>query len=83
MDRVGVGYSGRLEQAAEIQVAVEKVLDIIREVHRSGVDEVGFTLQYLYRKASICAEYLKGSDAAIYNALVQGFRYLTRTGHAL
>jgi hypothetical protein len=75
LDRAQSDYSTRMEfqgaaQAAADKVAVEKVLDIIAELHKSGVGEVAFALQYLYRKASISAQYLKGSDAVLYNALL-------------
>jgi hypothetical protein len=75
LHKVNDGYSLRtafegVAQSAADKVAVEKVLEIIKESHQSGVEEVGFALQYLYRKASICAEYLKGSDAVLYNALL-------------
>lgn len=63
---------------------MEKVPHIIKELDQSGVGEVAFTL---YRKASIRAEYLKGSDAALYNVLVMTrkleLRYVARAGHAL
>jgi len=40
-------------------------------LHTSGVEEAGLALQHLYRKASIRAEFLKGSDILLYNALVK------------
>jgi hypothetical protein len=62
-------FQGATQTAAD-KVALEKVLDIVAELHKSGVGEVAFALQYLYRKASISAQYLKGSDAVLYNALL-------------
>ena len=72
MDRVSERYSERLQiggdaQAAKDKAAIEKVLAIIKELYKDG--EVAFALQHLYRKSSISAEYLKGSDATLYDAL--------------
>jgi hypothetical protein len=39
-------------------------------LHKSGVEEVAFAMQHLYRKAAISAQCLKGSDAVLYNALL-------------
>jgi hypothetical protein len=68
-------YSNRMDiqgvtQAAADKAAVEEVIAIITELHESGIEEVAFALQYLYRKASIRPEYLKGPDALLYNALM-------------
>ena len=38
-------------------------------MHNNGTEEVAFALQHLYRKSSIQGEYLKGSDATLYDAL--------------
>jgi predicted 2-oxoglutarate/Fe(II)-dependent dioxygenase YbiX len=75
MHKVQSAYSSRMEfqgiaQATADQAAVEKVLAIITELHKSGVEEVAFALQHLYRKAAITAQYLKGSDAVLYNTLL-------------
>jgi hypothetical protein len=56
---------------------VDEIVDIIRgllAVKEKGVEnEVAFPLQYLYRKASILPEYLKGSDSLLYQALSKTF----------
>jgi hypothetical protein len=75
MDKVHSDYSSRMELQGIAQVisdkaAVEKVIIIITELHRSGVDEVAFAMQHLYRKASISAQCLKGSDTVLYNTLL-------------
>jgi hypothetical protein len=57
-------------EATADKTAVEKVLEIIRELHSEGADTVAFALQHLYRQASISAEYLKGSDAVLYDSLI-------------
>ena len=56
-------------QATKDKAAKEKVLAIIKELHKNGMQEVAFALQHLYRKSSISTEYLKGSDATLYDAL--------------
>ena len=75
MDRIASVYSSRMEakgdaQAAADRATVEKVLTIIKELHSEGAKTVAFALQNLYRQASIRAEYLKGSDAVLYDALM-------------
>jgi hypothetical protein len=75
MDKIVSDYSSRMEAQAVVEAtadkaAVEKVLKIIRELHREGAETVAFALQYLYRQASISAEYLKGSDAVLHDALM-------------
>jgi hypothetical protein len=75
MDKIVSVYSSRMEAQAVVEAtadkaAVEKVLKIIRELHSEGAETVAFALQYLYRQASISAEYLKGSDAVVYDALM-------------
>jgi 2OG-Fe(II) oxygenase superfamily len=75
MDKVHSDYSSRMElqgiaQVISDEAAVEKVVTIITELHKSGVDEVAFAMQHLYRKAAISAQCLKGSDAVLYNALL-------------
>ena len=67
-------YSDRMKMGGDAQAAtdkatIEKVLAIIKKLHKNGTQEVAFALQHLYRKASISAEYLKGSDATLYDAL--------------
>jgi hypothetical protein len=62
-------YRGVAHATADKDAAKE-VLAAMAELHESGVDEVAFASQYLYRKASIRPEYLKGSDAFLYNELV-------------
>jgi hypothetical protein len=75
MDKIVSVYSSRMEAQAVVEAtadkaAVEKVLKIIRELHSEGAETVAFALQYLYRQASISAEYLKGSDAVLHDALI-------------
>ena len=75
MDKVQSGYSNRMQvqgvaQATSDKAAVEKVITIITELHKSGVKEVAFAMQHLYRKAAISAQCLKGSDAVLYNTLL-------------
>jgi hypothetical protein len=75
MDKIVSVYSNRMEAQAVVEAtadkaAVEKVLKIIRELHSEGAETVAFALQYLYRQASISAEYLKGSDAVLHDALM-------------
>jgi hypothetical protein len=75
MESITSVYSNRIEaqgvaQVATDNAAVEKVLTIIKELHSEGTETVAFALQYLYRQASISAEYLKGSDAVLYDALI-------------
>jgi 2OG-Fe(II) oxygenase superfamily len=76
LDVVSTTYSDRTKylgvvQATADKTAVEEVIDTIKRLHTSGVGEVGFALQHLYRKASIRAEFLKGSDAYLYDRLVR------------
>jgi hypothetical protein len=73
---VSTAYSNRTKclgvaQATADKDAVEGVIETIKRLHTSGVGEVSFALQYLYRKASIRPEFLKGSDAYLYDALVE------------
>jgi hypothetical protein len=75
MDKVHSDYSSRMELQGIAQVisdkaAIERVIFIITELHKSGVDEVAFAMQHLYRKAAISAQCLKGSDGVLYNALL-------------
>jgi hypothetical protein len=75
MDKVQDDYFSRIEvqgiaQTTSDKDAVEKVITIITELHKSGVEEVAFAMQHLYRKAAISAQCLKGSDAVLYNALL-------------
>ena len=82
MGRVKMNYYERMQsqviaQATENKEVLERMLTIIKEMHRSGIEEVAFALQHLYRGASVSAEYLKGSDSTLYNALLAsgGFQY--------
>ncbi|KIM70959.1 hypothetical protein PILCRDRAFT_805517, partial [Piloderma croceum F 1598] len=52
---------GAVEAVAN-NAATEEVVPIIKTLHTSGIEEVGLALEHLYRKASIRAEFLKGSD---------------------
>ena len=64
------------EEVAGDPKIVKKVAAIVKELLESNVgpvDEVGFALQYLYRKSSILPEFLKGSDALVYQALAEEF----------
>ena len=61
--------TGSDAQATTDKAALEKVLAIIKELHNNGTWEVAFALQHLYRRSSILGEYLKGSDATLYDAL--------------
>ncbi|KAF8812934.1 hypothetical protein BYT27DRAFT_6399752 [Phlegmacium glaucopus] len=75
MDSVEENYSYRMDiqgvmHATADKKALEKVLTIIKTMHKSGTEEVAFALQHLYRRESILAKYLKGSDATLYNALL-------------
>jgi hypothetical protein len=75
MKKIVSVYSSRTEAQAGVEatadkVAVENVLKIIRELHSEGAETVSFALQYLYRQASISADYLKGSDAVLHDALI-------------
>ena len=74
MDPIEAHYEKRMKiggdaQAASDKATLEKVLAIIKELHNNGTEEVAFALQHLYRKSSILGEYLKGSDATLYEAL--------------
>ena len=66
-------YSLRAELRGDAQAtsdnALKEVIAIIKKMHKNGAREVAFALQHLYRKASISGEYLKGSDASLYDAL--------------
>jgi hypothetical protein len=53
---------------------MEKIIDIIKNKLDSGKEEVAFTMQYPYRKSSIHAELLKGSDASLYQTLLGHFK---------
>ena len=71
----GLPYSDRMKMRADVQATTDKanlnkVLAIIKKLHNNGTQEVAFALQHLYRKASISAKYLKGSDATLYDALI-------------
>jgi hypothetical protein len=44
-------------QATADKTSVEEVIDTIKRLHTSGVGEVGFALQHLYRKVSIRASH--------------------------
>ncbi|KDR67005.1 hypothetical protein GALMADRAFT_258670 [Galerina marginata CBS 339.88] len=75
MDKIMLHYSKRLEvkdvaQTTAGEAAQQTVISIIKKMHGKGAKEVAFALQHLYRSASISAEYLKGSDATLYNALL-------------
>ncbi|KIM78009.1 hypothetical protein PILCRDRAFT_824736, partial [Piloderma croceum F 1598] len=75
LDVVSTTYSSRTKylgvvQATADKTAVEEVIDTIKRLHTSGIEEVGFALQHLYCKASIHAKFLKGSDAYLYDRLV-------------
>ncbi|KAJ7193827.1 hypothetical protein GGX14DRAFT_701046 [Mycena pura] len=50
-----------------------EIIDAIKKLHADGVSEVGFPLQHLYRKASVAPEYLKCTDARLYEALDRVF----------
>ena len=74
MDPLGEHYFYRMKiggdaQATMDKATLEKVLGIIKELHKKGTREVAFALQHLYRRSSISGEYLKGSDATLYDAL--------------
>jgi hypothetical protein len=71
-------YSKRVQREKELPTStipdprdVNRVVGAVRRLLESGEDEVGFALQYLHRKASIRPEYLKGSDALVYQALAR------------
>lgn len=50
---------------------VTTIISTIKSLLESdGVEEVGFAMQYLYRKSAVLPEFLKGSDAVLYQALV-------------
>jgi len=78
MDIVQQHYSERMEVqgiaratvATADEAALKRVLSVIKKMLRKGAEEVAFALQHLYRSASISAEYLKGSDATLYNSLL-------------
>ncbi|KDR71957.1 hypothetical protein GALMADRAFT_102114 [Galerina marginata CBS 339.88] len=75
MDNIMLHYSKRLEvkgvaQTTADDAAQQAVISVIKKMHGKGAKEVAFALQHLYRSASISAEYLKGSDATLYNALL-------------
>jgi hypothetical protein len=75
MKKVREVWSERAEtdataQAIADKAALEKVVSTIKAMHSKGAEEVAFALQHLYRRTSILAEYLKGSDATLYNALL-------------
>ena len=74
MHPIEAHYKKRMKIGGDAQVAsdkanLEKVHAIIKELHNNGTEEVAFALQHLYRKSSILGEYLKGSDATLYEAL--------------
>jgi hypothetical protein len=52
---------------------VKRVVKVIEKQFQSGVKEIAFTLQYLYRKSSILPEFLKGNDALLYERLAELF----------
>ncbi|KIM86325.1 hypothetical protein PILCRDRAFT_4831, partial [Piloderma croceum F 1598] len=52
---------GTIEAVAN-NTATEEVVAIIKTLHTCSIEEVGLALEHLYRKASIRAEFLKGSD---------------------
>ena len=54
-------------------VSVKKIIVVIRNLLKSGVEEVAFAMQYLHRKSSILPQFLKGSDALLYQGLVKSF----------
>jgi len=58
--------------------AVTKVTDITAGLFEGGEKEVAFAMQYLYRKSAILPEFLKGSDAQLYKALVGRFEVTLR-----
>lgn len=47
-------------------------------LENGGEDEVAFAMQHLYRKSSILPEFLKGTDAQLYRALVKSFEVTLR-----
>jgi hypothetical protein len=51
--------------------AITKVTDIIESLLADEEEEVAFAMQYLYRKSFILPEFLKGTDAQLYNALIR------------
>ena len=80
MDKFATDYSRRMKyealtQATSDKAALEKVTTIISKMHESGVEEVAFAMQHLYRKASITPHCLKGPDAVLYNALLASGRF--------
>ena len=58
--------------------AIKRVISIIKNILSPKVKEVGFAMQYLYRKSSILPEFLKGSDALLYQALAESFKVTLR-----
>jgi hypothetical protein len=52
---------------------IKNIMVIIQKMLKSGVEELGFATQYLYRKSSLLPEFLKGTDAVLYQALVATF----------
>jgi hypothetical protein len=52
---------------------IKNIMVIIQKMLKSGVEELGFATQYLYRKSSLLPEFLKGADAVLYQALVATF----------
>jgi hypothetical protein len=81
LPRVKTVYARRKSQKGDTTSGdPEAVKEIIRIIEKflspdstSQVKEVGFALQYLYRKSSILPEFLKGSDALLYQALTESF----------
>jgi hypothetical protein len=51
------------------KTTLDKVLAFIKEMHNDSTKEVAFALQHIYRKSSILGQYLKASDAMLYDAL--------------
>jgi len=79
MNRIERQYSNRMEKGVDAQATdratLEKVLAIIKKLLNNGAQEVSFALQHVYRKSSILGEYLKGSDATLYDALKASREY--------
>ena len=80
MERLEEQCSLRMKKGGDAQATtdmatLEKVLEIIKELHNNGTEEVAFALYHVYRKSSILGEYLKGSDATLYDALKASGEY--------
>jgi hypothetical protein len=76
LDGIGSVYRRRelFQRSAQISdSAINDIVTIIGRLLKDGQGEVAFALQYLYRKASILPEFLKGSDSLLYRALSKSF----------